>query len=92
MPNTVQMELRFVKAQIQSLVNSRIPENKQWFRIDEVAEIFAVSNTTVRNWVDQGTLEGRLISFALDKPERKHVRVTRESIVNLLNDNTRRVN
>ena len=91
MSKTAQMELKFVKAQISELLNSRIPDSKQWFRVDETAEVFAVSNTTVRNWVEQGILEGRMISSAMDTAERKHVRITRESIINLLNDNTRRV-
>jgi len=69
---------------------------KQWFRIDECAEIFAVSPNQIRNWMQTGDLDGRSVvnAFANSKRctrERLHVRITRDSIVRLLNDQKRRV-
>jgi hypothetical protein len=65
-----------------------IPTLKQWFRTTEAATIFGVSDDTIRNWIDSGILDARLINV-LENPERKHVRVTRESIVKLLSDTSR---
>ncbi|OGV69038.1 MAG: hypothetical protein A2283_22945 [Lentisphaerae bacterium RIFOXYA12_FULL_48_11] len=67
----------------------KIPDLKQWFKVEEAASIFAVSSDTIRNWMDAGTLEARMINCKRNKTLRKHVRVTRESIVKLLNDRSR---
>jgi hypothetical protein len=71
-----------------------IPDLKQWFRMDECATIFAVSNTQIWNWVQEGVLESRAIASAFDPkspPKKIRRRVTRESVVNLLNDRSRAV-
>jgi len=73
-----------------SFSSSAIPELRQWFRVDEAAEIFGVSRKTIRNWLDDGSLDARRISNSV-RPERCHVRVTRDSIMRLLNDDKRRV-
>jgi len=68
----------------------KVPDYKQWFRIEETATIFGVSDATIRNWIDSGVFDARTINTgALDKAKRIHVRVTRESIVKLLNDKNR---
>lgn len=68
-----------------------LPFLKMWFRIDECAVIFSVSNNQVRNWLDDGTLESRAVASQIDARERIHRRVTRQSIVRLLNDTSRAI-
>jgi hypothetical protein len=94
----VQQELALnppkVEISANELARVGIPALKQWFRLDECATIFAVSTSQVRNWIDAGVLEARGINSVIDPtkpPERKHKRVTRESVVRLLNDRSRTV-
>ncbi len=71
-----------------------LPELKQWFRLDECSTIFAVSNTQVRNWIDEGVLDARAIASSMDArnlPKKVCKRVTRQSIVRLLNDTSRAI-
>ena len=72
------------------LKNTKIPESKQWFTINNCAEYLSVSEDHIRAWIDEGTLDGRMINLAND-PTRKHLRITRESLVQLLNDERRKV-
>ena len=87
----VQMQLQLVPVTVAAVELGKLPDMKQWFRKDECSTIFAVSNDTIQNWIDAGVLDARLINSALDRPERKHVRVTRDSVVRLLNDQGRQV-
>lgn len=89
--DAVQLNLQFVPVNVSAVDLGKLPDLKQLFRKDECATIFAVSVDTIQNWIDCGDLDARLINSALDKPERKHVRVTRESVVRLLNDKRRQV-
>lgn len=68
---------------------SRIPDIKQWFRVAEVAVIFGVSEERVRQWIDAGVLDARMIAVDPSQAERRHCRVVRESIVRLLADGSR---
>jgi excisionase family DNA binding protein len=67
-----------------------IPAIRQWYRVDEAAAILGVSPRQIRNFVDEGTLDARRISNSVS-PERVHYRVTKDSIMKLLNDESRRV-
>jgi len=90
----VQQELQLNPPKISAVELGKLPDLKQWFRLDECETIFAVSNSQVRNWIDEGVLEARAINSTFDPnepPERKHRRVTRESVVKLLNDRRRAV-
>ena len=87
----VQIQMELVPVNVSVLELGRIPEMKQWFRIGECSTIFAVSPDTIQNRIDAGALDARMINSAIDRPERKHVRVTRESVVKLLNDQRRKV-
>lgn len=87
----VQIQMELVPVNVSILELGKIPDMKQWFRKDECSTIFAVSPDTIQNWIDSGVLDARLINSALDRPERKHVRITRDSVVRLLNDQRRKV-
>ena len=86
-----QLHMNFVPVNVSVVDLGKLPDLKQLFRKDECATIFAVSTDTIQNWIEAGDLDGRLINSALDRPERKHIRVTRESVVRLLNDKRRQV-
>jgi hypothetical protein len=90
----VQLELAVNPPKVSAVELGKLPDLKQWFRLDECATIFAVSNSQVRNWIDEGVLEARAIASSIDPanpPKKICKRVTRESVVRLLNDRTRRV-
>jgi len=63
---------------------------KQLFRLDEVSQILSISVGQIRNLLDAGTLQGTLINGATN-PQRKHVRVKRQSIEKFLADRKRQV-
>jgi len=93
-PPNEQLELAYVPPQTKLLRDVALPAMKQWFRIGEAAIIFGVSKTQVNNWIDDGSLQVRSLKRVLDgetPPPRLHKRVTRESIVSLLNDRSRQV-
>ena len=83
-PKPAQLELNFVPlSQIPLLTNS-LPQIKQLFRVAEAALCLGVSDNQIRNLIDEGVLDARSISTSTD-PERRHVRVTRASLVQFLN-------
>lgn len=57
----------------ESIENSMLPE-KPFFRIDEVARYFDVSDRTVRMWIDHG-------HFEIEKLHGTTIRVLRESVL-----------
>ena len=90
----VQMEIQMNPPKVLAMELGRLPDMKQLFRIDECATVFAVSNTQIGRWIDSGVLEARAIASTFDpeNPPRKVCkRVTRESVVRLLNDKRRTV-
>lgn len=88
----IQEELQFVPVNVSAIDLGKIPDLKQGFRIDEAAKFFGVSNSQIRNWIDNGELQTWQVSNPMRPHERTHVRVTRESMVKLWNDATRRRN
>jgi hypothetical protein len=90
----VQMELQMNPPKVSAVELGKLPDMKQRFRLDECATILAVSNTQVRSLIDEGVLEARAIASTFDPenpPKKICKRVTRESVVRLLNDTRRTV-
>lgn len=80
---------RIVEAKLRE---TKIPDAKQWFTIADCANHLSVSEDHIRRWIDDGTLDARSISLSLaNEAQRKHLRITRASLVALLNDERRRV-
>jgi hypothetical protein len=59
--------------------NDRPIPQRPLVRVQEAAELLAISNNQVRNLVDCGVLVGRPVGDS-KRPERLHIRVTTESI------------
>lgn len=92
--NAVREELRRNPPKISATELGKLPDIKQFFRIEECATVFAVSNTQVDRWIDEGVLEARAIASSYDPenpPKKLCKRVTRESVVRLLNCRSRSV-
>ena len=86
-----QLQLQFVPVNVSAIELGKVPELKQGFRVDEAATFFGVSNSQVRNWIDSGDLAGWQVSNPARPHERTHLRITRESMVKLWNDQRRKV-
>jgi len=74
-------------AAAQPIPNYRVPI-KALLRVDEAADILGVSSRQIRNWIDDGTLRGKLINSSLE-PDRRHVRVLTESVHEFLTNEER---
>lgn len=64
---------------------------RQAFRIDEAAEILACSRRHIYNYIESGALTAIRLSNSIASVNHSHMRVTRASIDQFLNDPKRRV-
>jgi len=69
------------------LIESKM-QSQQQFAVCEVAEIFNVCNTNVREWIDEGRLLATdlnkdRISHVSDGPMRPLYKITREAVMDL---------
>jgi len=70
------------------LIESKM-QSQQQFAVCEVAEIFNVCNTNVREWIEEGRLlaadlnKDRISHVSSDKPMRPLYKITREAVLDL---------